>query len=198
MNTYPSEARLLTAVEAIYDAAPNPSKWPSALQAIADCFGDVGALLLWRRDDGSYGSMVSESLVEAQRDYEDGGWTNRDILAIRGMERGYFFSGDPFTTRNLVSENGKRCFTRTLTKRDRPFLTCNFYGRIAPNSGHCRHGPCLRWARAMIACYQDCCVGITNTSAISMCRGDRSANSTVSAISSAFRNSICVFRSSIC
>jgi DNA-binding CsgD family transcriptional regulator/PAS domain-containing protein len=100
---HPPQGRLLTVVEAIYDAAPDPSKWPSALKAIADCFEDVGALLLWRRDDGSYGTMVSETLVEAQRDYETA-WTHRDIAAIRATERGYFFNGEPFTNRHLVSE----------------------------------------------------------------------------------------------
>ncbi len=104
MKTVQSESRLLTAVEAIYDAAPDPLQWPRALGAIADYFGDVGALLLWRRDDGSYGTMVSESLVEAQRDYEESGWTHRDLAAVRAMERGFFFNGEPFTDRHIVSK----------------------------------------------------------------------------------------------
>ncbi|MDA9431147.1 helix-turn-helix transcriptional regulator [Bradyrhizobium sp. CCBAU 51627] len=104
MNTAPPEGRLLTAIGAIYDAAPDPSQWPRALGAIADCFKDVGALLLWRRDDGSFGSLVSERLVEAQRDYEESGWTRRDLAALRATERGYFFNGEPFTTRHLVSK----------------------------------------------------------------------------------------------
>ena len=33
--------RVLAAVEAIYDTAPNPSLWPSALGKIADCFDDA-------------------------------------------------------------------------------------------------------------------------------------------------------------
>jgi DNA-binding CsgD family transcriptional regulator len=99
------EGRLLTAVEAIYDAAPDPSLWPEALGAIADCFGDVGALLGWLRDDGSYGTIVSANLVEAQRDYEESGWTRRDIGAIRATERGYFFNGEPYTSRHVVSKD---------------------------------------------------------------------------------------------
>jgi DNA-binding CsgD family transcriptional regulator/PAS domain-containing protein len=103
VNTGTSDGPVLRAVEAIYDAAPDPSRWPHALGAIAECFGDVGAVLLWHRDDGSYGSMVSERLVEAQRDYEESGWTRRDLAAARAMERGYFFNGEPFTNRHIVS-----------------------------------------------------------------------------------------------
>ncbi|MCA6126247.1 helix-turn-helix transcriptional regulator [Bradyrhizobium sp. WSM 1704] len=98
-----SDSRILRAVEAIYDAAPDPSQWPRALGAIADCFGDVGALLIWHRNDGSYGTMVSESLARAQRDYEDN-WRHRDIRAIRATERGYFFSGVPFADRHICSD----------------------------------------------------------------------------------------------
>jgi hypothetical protein len=37
-------------VEEIYAAAPDPSRWP---MTIADYFGDVGANLIYKRDDGS-------------------------------------------------------------------------------------------------------------------------------------------------
>ena len=94
----------VTAVEAIYDAAPDPSRWPQALQAIADCLGDVGAILIWRRDDGTFGTIVSESLVEAQKDYEQNGWLVHELRALRTAERGYFFSGDPFTDRHICSD----------------------------------------------------------------------------------------------
>ena len=98
---------LLAAVEAIYDAAPNPSLWPKALAAIAECTGDVGALLIWGRDDGSFGTIVSDSLVEAQSVYQ-AQWSSRDIRAIRAMERGLFFTGEPFTDRHLVSAEEER------------------------------------------------------------------------------------------
>ena len=95
--------RLIGAVEAIYDAAPDPGRWPHALQAIADVFGDVGALLIWRRDDGRFGTVVSESLQVAQRDYEENGWSMRELRALRTAERGYFFRGEPFTDRDICS-----------------------------------------------------------------------------------------------
>jgi hypothetical protein len=59
--------RFVRAVEAIYAAAPEPSLWPQALQAIAAAFGDVGALLVYGRDDGSFGAVESPSLVPLTR-----------------------------------------------------------------------------------------------------------------------------------
>jgi DNA-binding CsgD family transcriptional regulator/PAS domain-containing protein len=100
-NPSSSDVRLLRAVEAIYDAAPEPSRWPQALGAIADYFGDVGAILIWHRSDGSFGTIVSERLAEAQRDYEENGWAERDIKAIRAQQRGYFFNGEPFADRHI-------------------------------------------------------------------------------------------------
>jgi DNA-binding CsgD family transcriptional regulator len=99
---HPSSSGLfLRAVEAIYDAAPEPSRWPQALGAIAEYFDDVGAILIWHRSDGSFGTIVSERLAEAQRDYEQNGWAARDIKAIRAREYGYFFNGEPFADRHI-------------------------------------------------------------------------------------------------
>lgn len=92
------------ALEAIYDAALDPLQWPRALGAIADCFGDVGTVLLWRRDDGAFGTIVSENLAIAQKEYEEDGWGRKDIKALRAEERGYFFSGEPCTDRHVCSE----------------------------------------------------------------------------------------------
>jgi DNA-binding CsgD family transcriptional regulator len=94
----------VSAIEAIYDASVDPSAWLQALQAIADCLGDVGAILLWRRDDGSFGSIASPDLLEAQKDWEEGGWNVHDLRPLRTAERGYFFSGAPFTDRHLFSD----------------------------------------------------------------------------------------------
>jgi DNA-binding CsgD family transcriptional regulator/PAS domain-containing protein len=96
-----SSGLFLRAVETIYDAAPDPSRWPQALGAISDYFDDVGAILIWHRTDGSFGTIVSERLAEAQRDYEQNGWATRDIKAIRAREYGYFFNGEPFADRHI-------------------------------------------------------------------------------------------------
>jgi DNA-binding CsgD family transcriptional regulator len=98
------DSPFVTAIEAIYAAAPDPSLWPHALQAIAGCTGDIGAILIWRRDDGRFGTIVSETLAEAQKDYEQSGWSTRELRALRTAERGYFFSGDPFTDRHLCTD----------------------------------------------------------------------------------------------
>lgn len=94
----------LVAVEEIYGAALDPNRLPEALQAIADCFGDVGAILLWQRETGAFGSLASPAVRAAQRDYEENGWMARDLRGRRAAERGYFFSGAPFTDRHVCSE----------------------------------------------------------------------------------------------
>lgn len=100
-----AETRLFVrAVEAIYDAAVVPQKWPTALQAIADCFGDIGAILIWRRDDGGLGTIVLPSLVAAQKDYEENQWYLRDFFSKRVIEGGYLLRGDIVVEHDCVSE----------------------------------------------------------------------------------------------
>lgn len=92
------------AVEAIYQSAADPSLWPSALQVIADCLGDVGAILLYGKDDGSFGVIESASLASVSHEYAQS-WSDRDIRAIRSRERGYFFKRDVITDRDVVSDH---------------------------------------------------------------------------------------------
>jgi DNA-binding CsgD family transcriptional regulator/PAS domain-containing protein len=97
------EDLFVSAVETIYDAAPDPSRWPHALQAIADVFGDVGANLLWRRDDGSFGNIVSPKLRDALQDYEREEWWRQDIRAGRAHDYGYRTNQGAITDRHLVT-----------------------------------------------------------------------------------------------
>lgn len=97
------DAAFLNAVELIYDAAADPGIWPAALHAIAARFKAAGAILIWQRDDGKFGTVASEGIAEAQRDYVESGWLGRDIRAIRGLERGYFFNGEPFGDSHIGS-----------------------------------------------------------------------------------------------
>lgn len=99
-----AEKPFVAAVEAIYDAAPDPSRWPHALQAIANCFADVGAILIWQRDDGGFGTIVSPTLVAAQRDYDENQWNHRDLPAIRAVERSLWVRNDAVTDRHAVSD----------------------------------------------------------------------------------------------
>lgn len=95
--------RLDAAIDQIYECAMAPSQWPLALQKVADCFDDVGCILLYSRDDGSYGVVQSPSLDVLIPAYMEG-WNTRDIRAIRSRERGYFFGRDVITDRDVVTE----------------------------------------------------------------------------------------------
>lgn len=103
MNEMPLVDRFVTAIGAIYVAAYEPSNWPNALQAIADYFDDVGANLIWRRDDGSFGNIVSPRLRVALEDYERGNWWRHDIRAIRSHEYGYRATIGAITDRHYMT-----------------------------------------------------------------------------------------------
>lgn len=97
-------ALFVKAIEAIYDAAPDPSRWSQSLQAIADCFEDVGANLLWRRDDGSIGNIVSPKLRTALADYERGEWWRQDIRVARAIEHAYRTNQGALTDRHVATD----------------------------------------------------------------------------------------------
>jgi DNA-binding CsgD family transcriptional regulator len=94
--------RFVRAVEAIYISAADPSHWPTALQIIADCFEDVGAILIYGRDDGSFGVIESPALTAVCEEYRQG-WSDKDTRAIRGRERGYWKNNDTITDRDVVT-----------------------------------------------------------------------------------------------
>ena len=98
----PQYERLIAAIEAIYAAAADPSCWPVALEAVTKCFDDVGAILIYGRDDGSFGVIESPSIREVSAEYARH-WSDRDIRAIRARERGYFFKRDVITDRDLLT-----------------------------------------------------------------------------------------------
>ena len=93
----------VAAVEAIYDAAPAPERWPAALQAIADTFGDVGAHLIYQREDGAYGTICSPGLEAAQRDYEAGEWWRHDVRFARSLECGAISRSDTVSDRDIAT-----------------------------------------------------------------------------------------------
>jgi DNA-binding CsgD family transcriptional regulator len=94
---------LFDAFDSIYEAALDPHHWPRALQAIADCFGDIGTVLMFGRDDGSMGTIVSASLTAAQEDY-DSHWHLHDLRVARAVERGLLLKSDAITDRHVVSK----------------------------------------------------------------------------------------------
>lgn len=93
----------VAAVEAVYSAAATPARWPQALQSIADCSGDVGAILIYQRDDGSYGTIGSPSLDAARLEYDRDEWWRQDVRFARSVPRGYFARTDAITERDVVT-----------------------------------------------------------------------------------------------
>lgn len=104
MSALVADDRFVAAVEAIYDAAPDPSQWPRALAAIANVFGDVGGVLIWQKEDGTFGTVASASLKEANEAYRAGKWWARDTRAQRGVKLGHFFDGEPRADRHFSSD----------------------------------------------------------------------------------------------
>jgi DNA-binding CsgD family transcriptional regulator len=90
------------AIASIYKASTNPRLWPEALDSIARCTNGVGAVLLWAREDGSFGSIASTSLKEAQNEYESG-WWREDLRSQRAVERSFWLSGDVVTDEDGIT-----------------------------------------------------------------------------------------------
>ena len=89
---------------AIYACALQPELWPAALHDVAEELGGVGGLLIHRRDDGSFGTLVSPGLRHAVDVYERI-WWRHDIRAERAMAGLYAeAAGAALTDRHLVSE----------------------------------------------------------------------------------------------
>ncbi|MCC6494166.1 MAG: helix-turn-helix transcriptional regulator, partial [Pirellulales bacterium] len=120
------ETAFVKAVEAIYTAAPEPTLWPAALQAIADCFDDVGGNLVWKRDDGELGVIVSDSLKLATEDYERK-WWRYDIRSERAIERMIWARGDTICDRDTIKDHeitGHEFYTEFLAKHGLRWFAC--------------------------------------------------------------------------
>jgi len=93
------------ALEAIYATAGATSLWPDALQAIADCFGDLGAILIFNRDDGSTALLASPTpLLKTAGEESNRHWWRQDFRLQRSFERGYVLNSDSITDRHVVTE----------------------------------------------------------------------------------------------
>lgn len=95
-----ADGLLASAIEAIYEAAPEPERWPGALSAIANVFDARGTVLLFNRDEGSTASIVSPGLEAAGADYNSG-WWREDIRLQRGFERSLLSNVTYFTERHI-------------------------------------------------------------------------------------------------
>ena len=92
------------AIAAIYDCACDPSLWPETLQAIADCFDDVGALLLYRGENGNFVTVVSPSLQVCADAYARG-WWRHDIRASRSLDYAYAAAAGAITDRHFITDD---------------------------------------------------------------------------------------------
>jgi DNA-binding CsgD family transcriptional regulator len=112
------DGRFVRAVEMIYATALAPEKWPAALQAVADIFDDVGAVMTYRRTDGRFGVIVSPTLGVGQDAYNRE-WYRHDIRLARTMERGLLLSGEVVTDTvlDLVEEHGRHPFFTEFLSR---------------------------------------------------------------------------------
>lgn len=68
------------AIETIYAAAAEPGRWPETIQVIADLLDARGGTLLFRRDNGQIGVIVSPTLVDMVAEYQ-ARWHHLDVRA---------------------------------------------------------------------------------------------------------------------
>src|SRR5262245_20119348 len=97
--------RFTLAVDAIYDAALRPERWPGALKAIAevhDCRQCVLNTPL--HSPGSGGFVFAHGFSEADMQLWATKYVQHDILAQRAHELGLIREGSVFFTGDLVSE----------------------------------------------------------------------------------------------
>lgn len=95
---------LSACTSAIYACALQPELWPAALHSVANELKSVGGLLIHRRTDGSFGTLVSPGLRHAVDVYERI-WWRHDIRAERAMAGLYAeAAGAALTDRHLVSD----------------------------------------------------------------------------------------------
>ena len=98
---------LLSAIEAIYDAAAVPELWPVALDRIAECVGAMGAALQDQLPDGSFAILASPGLQAATSEYQQS-WWRQDIRAHRALERGLFLNKGYSTDLDAVTAEEMR------------------------------------------------------------------------------------------
>jgi DNA-binding CsgD family transcriptional regulator len=94
--------RYVSAVEAIYDAAAEPARWPAALAAIARVFEAAGAVIVHNKADGSMTAIVSPGFEAAAADY-DREWWRYDIRVQRGLERALLNEVGVYTDRHIAT-----------------------------------------------------------------------------------------------
>ncbi|MCF7984160.1 MAG: hypothetical protein K9L70_07130 [Thiohalocapsa sp.] len=72
-------------LEAIYEAGPNPERWPHALECIGDYFGAEGSVILFYESRETPHFIYPESLAGAVGVYLEERWWERDLHAQRAI-----------------------------------------------------------------------------------------------------------------
>jgi DNA-binding CsgD family transcriptional regulator/PAS domain-containing protein len=103
------------------------------LQAIADVFDDVGAVLIWRREENGFGTIVSPKLHAGQLEYEKH-WWRHDIRTIRGAEVLYAEEKNVLSDYDVVSQ--EEIDTHPIYTEFLPSLGIGWFGAasVAPAS----------------------------------------------------------------
>lgn len=69
-----SSSDLLDAIDKLYSAALEPHRWDEALGAVSDSLGAIGVTIVPLGTEGVMRALTSESLVEANAQYQAGWW----------------------------------------------------------------------------------------------------------------------------
>jgi DNA-binding CsgD family transcriptional regulator len=72
-------------IEAIYEAGPNPERWPHALERIGDYFGAEGSVILFYESRETPHFIYPERLAAAVGVYLEERWWERDLHAQRAI-----------------------------------------------------------------------------------------------------------------
>ncbi len=96
---------VLFAIGEIYRAGEFSDCWPEALSAIASCFEDRGAILVYQHKSSNIKTLVSKSLESVQKHYIEAGWWKKELRFDRAAERGYFTKPQAITDRHIVSDD---------------------------------------------------------------------------------------------
>lgn len=78
---------LLSVVDSVYAAALEPERWQQALGDLSLALGALGTTMIPLGADGPSAALASDSLAEANADYQQG-WWRHDTASLRVVQRG--------------------------------------------------------------------------------------------------------------
>ena len=130
------------AVDAIYGAVETPVKWVEALQAIAAVTGDVGAIFIYPRENGSMATVVTPGLEAVQAQFQSTEWATRDLRYERALNA-VMWRAEPASP-TVTSRATRRWNPIPITSNAAPTRAEIFRGLVvSPSCGRsaCKRGP---------------------------------------------------------